>query len=70
MNIEFRLDQHSIRPREQVVELWYGNQLVGQITSGDGRTIRVLTKYSLRTEIISDRDRIAPIQVTELTIGV
>lgn len=41
---------HTLRPGHVTIEIWHDNEFVGQITAGDGRGIRVITKHRIEVE--------------------
>ena len=47
MKTTFRLSPHSITPNENVVELWYDGEFIGQLTGLDGPGVRVLSKHGI-----------------------
>ena len=56
MITSFKLREHSIRfqNNEQVVEIWYGDQFIGQITPADEDVagFRIITRHIPETEIL------------------
>lgn len=68
--ITFKLAPHTLRPDTTVVELWYHDRLIGQITPGDPQapTLRIISKYSLNATLL-DQPRATPVQVLAVTIG-
>ena len=48
---ELRFAEHTKLKGHAIVELWYDNQFIGQVTGGDGPAVRVMSKFPM--EVIS-----------------
>jgi hypothetical protein len=68
MKTTLKVSDHTILPGEKVVEIWWMDRLIGQITGADGPGVRIFSKYAIRTESV-DHERATPITVVELKIG-
>lgn len=51
MKTELRLAKHGILPDANVVEIWYGGAFIGQITGGDGPSVRVMSKHGVEARV-------------------
>jgi hypothetical protein len=47
MKTEIRVREHTVLPGQQIVELWYDGELIGQVCGADGPGARVLSKYTM-----------------------
>jgi hypothetical protein len=47
MKSELRIAEHSIVPDAQVVEVWYGGELIATVTGADAPGVRVISKHKL-----------------------
>ncbi len=51
MKTELRLSPHSILPGQQVIEIWFAGEFIGQVTAAtDGPGVRVISKHRMTTE--------------------
>lgn len=53
MKAELRLNPHQVL-RSDVVEVWYGGEMIATIYGWDGPGIRVITKHQLQAQRLSD----------------
>lgn len=51
MPVQFRIASHTVLDRD-VVEIWHNGEFIGQITSGDGAGVRVISKHKLEAKIL------------------
>ena len=42
---ELRLAPHQVRAGDQVVEIWYDGEFIGQLTGLEGPGVRLISKY-------------------------
>jgi hypothetical protein len=68
MKTTLRLRPHTLLPDTQVIEVWYGDQFIAEVTGADGPGVRVLSKYSLHPEAV-DPGRATPIAILHVRIG-
>lgn len=68
MRSELRVAPHSIHRGELVIEIWYDDRLVGQVTAADHAGVRVLSKYPIRSDTMMAA-RATPVYVIEISIG-
>jgi len=47
MKTEIRVRPHSLLPDQQIVELWYGEEFIGQVCGADGPGVRVISKHDM-----------------------
>lgn len=47
MKAELRLADHTGVPGAKVIEIWYGDEFVGQVVGADGPGVRVISKHTL-----------------------
>lgn len=59
MKTELRLAKHSVLPGHNVIEIWWMDRLIGQVTGADGPGVRILSKHTLKASIVS-AERTAP----------
>lgn len=61
MKSELRVKAHSVLPGAQMVEVWYGGEMVATVTGADGPGVRVVLKYRLEmrepVQTLQDPDR-------------
>jgi hypothetical protein len=70
MRSELRIATHAIRDNEQVIEIWYGGEFVGQVVGLDGPGVQVISKY--RITAVADDDtsqRATPINALKVFTG-
>ena len=48
MKTELRFARHSVLLDQFVIELWYDDCFIGEITGADGPGIRIISKYAVR----------------------
>lgn len=64
MDTTLRLAPHIIRTDAQVIEIWWGDRLVGQVTGIEGHAgVRVISKYLLKTEAVKDSTLTSTVEV-------
>lgn len=55
MRTEFRLAEHTEKPGTTVVEIWYGDKFIAQITSADfGPHVRIISKHPIHAVVRPD----------------
>ena len=54
MKTELRLMPHTILEGHSVVEIWYADKFIGQITGADGPGIRLISKHKIVVENEAD----------------
>ena len=50
MKTELRARPHSVLPGHTVVEVWWKDQFIGEVTGADGPGVRVLSKFPTQVE--------------------
>lgn len=68
MKTELRISDHVILDGQKVVEIWWGAQLIGQITGADKPGIRLISKYAIKPIEDTKLDHHS-IHLLELEIG-
>lgn len=68
MKTKLEMGIHSILPGQNVIEIWYGNQMIGTVTGADGPGVRIISKYDLTSEYVPN-DRVTPVHIVEVKIG-
>ena len=64
MKAQLRLAAHSVLPGHQVIEIWYGNEFIGQVTGTDGPGVKILSKHRLvATTIAGNGTALTPDEV-------
>jgi hypothetical protein len=47
MKSKLRLQSHSVATGENVIEVWYDGVFLATLASGEGPTVRIVTKHNM-----------------------
>jgi len=67
MKTELRLKPHSGLPGQNIIEIWYGKEFIGQVTGADQAGVRVISKYPTRViEVLEAGTMVVEVRINEV----